>query len=674
MKFKDLKLGAKLAIGFGVLIAIAIFLGGMAVVNMSKITTESEYLAHEYVPEVKIATDLRGAANRTMYEMRGYGYTEEERFYNDAQKEIRALKQAIADGEALEKNAERLVKLSGQLQIAKEATNKYLQLVDKTVELNKLLEEQRGVMDESAALYMKGCVDYLDNQNKRMHREIVAGNTTTDRLKKVTLINDIIDQGNAIRVGNFKSQAQRDPKIFEDALANFPVVLDLLQEIRGFTKLDADLKELDQIEKAADNYHLAMDEFIEHWLEREKVAVLREEAGKEVIAACASTSEAGLNGTQEIADNSVNLLNRSNAVMVSGLLIALIIGVVFAIFLTRAITAPVNKGVQFARQLSDGDLTATIDVDQEDEIGQLAKALTNMGAKLREIVENVIAGADNIASASIQMSSTSQEMSQGATEQASSVEEVSSSMEEMAANIQNNTDNAQQTEKIAMESATGVKEGSEATNTAVESMKNIAEKISIINDIAFQTNILALNAAVEAARAGEHGKGFAVVAAEVRKLAERSKISADEIDSISKSGVAIAEKAGAKLQEIVPNIERTAQLVQEIASASIEQNSGADQINNAMQQLNNVTQQNAAASEEMATSSEELSSQAQQLKDLINYFNTGTSARGQSFKRNKKVNMIVKNNNKENNVKKEDLSLEQVSQASENPDADFENF
>jgi methyl-accepting chemotaxis protein len=319
----------------------------------------------------------------------------------------------------------------------------------------------------------------------------------------------------------------------------------------------------------------------------------------------------------------------STGVIIASIAIA-ILAVILAIVIARGIINPINKGVHFAGQLAKGDLTATIDIDQKDEIGQLASALINMGDKLRNIVEEILLGADNIASASQQMSGTSQQISQGANEQASSVEEVSSSMEEMAANIENNTSNAQQTEKIAVNSQIGVREGSEATNTAVEGMKNIAEKIRIINDIAFQTNILALNAAVEAARAGEHGKGFAVVAAEVRKLAERSKIAADEIDELSKNGVEVAERAGSKLSEIVPEIEKTAQLVQEIASASIEQNTGAGQVNNAMQQLNNITQKNAAASEEMATSSEELASQAEQLKETISFFNIGNSTAGRA--------------------------------------------
>ena len=299
-----------------------------------------------------------------------------------------------------------------------------------------------------------------------------------------------------------------------------------------------------------------------------------------------------------------------------GVIGALAVGII----IKQGIVIPLAKGVKFAEQIANGDLTAKLDVDQKDEIGVLGKALQHMSHQLQEIVGSVIAGAENISAASQQMSSNAQTMSQGANGQAASSEEVSSSMEQMGSNIQQNTDNAQQTEKISQKAAIEIQESSLAVNQTVDAMKKIAGKISIITDIAFQTNILALNAAVEAARAGEHGRGFAVVAAEVRKLAERSHIAANEIVQITGASVEIAEKSGKLLESIVPNIQNTSKLVQEITAASMEMNSGASQVNNAIQQLNQVTQENASASEEMATTSEELASQAQQLTETISFF------------------------------------------------------
>jgi len=277
-----------------------------------------------------------------------------------------------------------------------------------------------------------------------------------------------------------------------------------------------------------------------------------------------------------------------------------------------------NEIAEKARIIADGDLT--VELNKRSDNDTLIESLSEMIKSIALTISDFSNAAENISSSSQQMSSTAQMMSQGATEQASSAEEVSSSMEEMSANIQQNTENAQQTQKISQKAAEGIKKINSASDQIVKYMEEIAEKVSIIGDIARNTNILALNAAVEAARAGEHGRGFAVVASEVRKLAERSQAAAVEIETLTQTSVAATEESSRLLTEIAPEIENTSKLIQEIATASLEQNAGADQVNNAIQQLNQITQQNAAASEEVATSSEELSGQADQLLEKIGYF------------------------------------------------------
>jgi methyl-accepting chemotaxis protein len=309
------------------------------------------------------------------------------------------------------------------------------------------------------------------------------------------------------------------------------------------------------------------------------------------------------------------------------LLVSLIVYLLFR-FLT---VKPISRLSAVVERIAGGDLSQTVESGSSDEIGMLFRSIAGMANKLNTVVADVKIAADNVASGSRQLSSSSEQMSQGTTEQAASAEQASSSIEEMNATIRQNADNAMTTEKIALKSANDAGESGSAVSEAVKAMKDIAGKITIIEEIARQTNLLALNAAIEAARAGEHGKGFAVVAAEVRKLAERSQVAAAEISGLSTSSVEVAERAGAMLEKLVPDIGKTSELVQEISASSKEQSAGAEQIDNAIQQLNRVIQQNAGAAEEMASTAQELSSQAEMLLSSMTFFKV--AARSEDAKR-----------------------------------------
>lgn len=293
-------------------------------------------------------------------------------------------------------------------------------------------------------------------------------------------------------------------------------------------------------------------------------------------------------------------------------------------FLTIRFNKPMNLlTMDIVEKLGKGLLNFSFDAKlkrRKDELGRISNALNDLKEQLKHVIDDIQDASSTISVSANNQSSSAIQVSQGANEQAASIEEILSSVEEMLANIQQNAGNAKQTEDISIKAVKGIDELTQTARISIDAIKEISGKISIINDIAFQTNILALNAAVEAARAGEHGKGFAVVASEVRKLAERSKLAANEINLLANKSLKLTEDAGTLMDRLVPEITKTSKLVQEITAASMEQNAGANQISNAIQQLNQVTQQNSAASEEMATNAEELTNQAKQLTQMLEFF------------------------------------------------------
>ena len=518
-------------------------------------------------------------------------------------------------------------------------------------ESNKDEKSLFGKVIEGAQLYQSSFSTYVDFEESKKTKEIELSRSMDDAIKilqevkagqdkalsdlvfsgagsslindKVKKVNDVANLNSLIVISQLDVLhfiQKNDPKYADLVKMSLTQAKTLGIDLRSRFRQKEDQDMMDSVLSILDKYITSSTDYVQLNASSEAARAKAAEGG------ALTTENATKLGGMISADMSRQFAFVSLFVLLSAL-IAMLLGVFIAIVITRLITGAMLKGVNFAKLIASGDLTATLNVVQNDEIGMLASALRNMLEKLTTIVEEVNTAARQVASGSQQLSSTAQQMSQGATEQASSVEEISSSMEQMTSNIKQNADNALQTEKIAQKSALAAEEGGRAVNATVNAMKEIASKIGIIEEIARSTNMLALNASIEAARAGEYGKGFAVVASEVGKLAERSQKEAGEISRLSIESVTIAEQAGSTIAAMIPDIRRTAELVQEISASSSEQNSGAEQINSAIMQLDQVVQQNASSSEESASMSEELAGQAAQMQETMEFFKTNESSR-----------------------------------------------
>ncbi|PLX72190.1 MAG: hypothetical protein C0614_14015 [Desulfuromonas sp.] len=668
--YEDLRLSLKLGAGFSIVVGLALAIGAGGYYFLSEVSFDNELALDAAQIDMLVGEVSALDANYVLYgAVDRQKAAEIEREHEEATSQLLETVDKIiadlSDGETL----------VGARELKQHALE-YIATFEETSKQLHIVEEMKAELGEVGVRLLEVTERHLHGHEQDLAELENARRVNVQMLKLQTKIVEVFAELEALtlklannRLGfMLDTKVERIPKS-EQWLGELYVYLDeaknlLSQEAETQAVINENLREIASLES---DWNLYAKDLGEMFMAELEVQAHLNEARQE-LADLDAVSVALGDSFIEMAKNAQSQANLASILL---MVVAVIVGALTAFFITNSITKPVGMGVSLAEEIAKGDFSTELNLNRKDEIGKLAASLDHMVAslrrqanvaeqiaegdlmvevklssekdqlgmalstmvgKLREIIGQVTGAIENVSSGSQAMSASSEEMSQGASEQAASAEEASSSVEQMTANIRQNADNAIQTEKIAVQASGNAAKGGDAVNRTVGAMKEIADKIMIIEEIARQTNLLALNAAIEAARAGEHGKGFAVVAAEVRKLAERSQIAAGEINELSVSSVDVAEQACQMLGELVPSIQKTAELVQEISAASREQDAGAEQIAKSIQQLDAVIQQNASASEEMASTAEELSGQAEQLAEMIAYFKVDTKG-SKSFRR-----------------------------------------
>ncbi|MBR6279623.1 MAG: HAMP domain-containing protein [Bacteroidales bacterium] len=598
---RDKKIGIKLAFCFGA-IFLSVAIVGIFVFILSKESMGHMNFAQKYViPQSLMTQDLKLNIALDVNYFNEYirnndmsARQKHETYQKKCQDIISALKPLIQnedmnDFNKLSKSIENYV-LTTSIVIDRhqKMASLYSQMENcKTEFCNNLLKVR--------SFFEKHSGNQLENQNRiiRLSEIIRSIENLKGNIKDQAAINDIINSvKNELQNLKIWTSSISQPQLYDNSLKDYNEYVSKTQEYYSCKS---------EAERANNN-----------------IANIVEELDQ--IVNFFNTKGAKLSQTaiETMVSNQLKTIN----MFVILFLVIIFVSAASSIIIHKKVSRRAANTLNGIKNISQGDLTQSVKIESHDEFGQMSEALESMTKKLQEVISKFREGASNILQTSAKLSQTAHNMSDDANVQAASAEEVSSSIEEMTAGINQNTDNARQTEKIAAMVLQSIKQSSQESQKSMAAMKDIAGKISIIDEIAFQTNILALNAAVEAARAGEQGKGFAVVAAEVRKLAERSAIAASEIDKVSKEGVAISENAEHLLKKIIPEIEKTTDLVREIAAAGAEQNTGIGQINKAVQLLNEVTQKYAASAEELAATSYQLDCKSQDLSDTVSFFKT----------------------------------------------------
>lgn len=606
--YKNMKIAGKMAwiftgIGLVVLITAAI------IIKSFKETDQNvEYTSRVALPQSELWNDVSHHILLTVFHSRSYSYSHEEADLSKSAENLRALRQKTEELKKTELSP---------------ADQKIIEEIEKCADLYTSGGAQMGVYRQKmgqAYGALEGHKQFLFALLEDLRRDIINCGSKNSKTvgERVKLCSETIRKVETAK-GRMQDRAFIEG-VFSEVHKNFNEIAKFAPTYGAYSRRFRECaSHFDAYKEGAKEYYSLLAQT--QSLNRELT-----ENGRKIMELSRQVSRERSKDTGNTFVAVKHSLNDTSDIFIIMVVVVIILCIFYTILISKLLGGKARKTVEGINVIATGDLTAKVDINTDDEFGDMARSINKLAGQMKTSINKIVRNADEISKSSDEIAHTSEIMSDGAGRQASSAQEVSSSIQQMSAGISQNSDNARATEQIAQKTLNSIKQTSEASQQSMAAMKEIADKISIIDEIAFQTNILALNAAVEAARAGEQGKGFAVVAAEVRKLAERSSIAASEIDKVSKEGVAISENADTLLKNIIPDIEKTADLVREISEASSQQSTGIEQINGAVQQLNEVTQHYAASAEELAATSRELADKSDELKQSVRFFKTDEKA------------------------------------------------